>query len=62
MLNNIITAIIVAAAIGILLVLLGVFEIAVPIWIIRIGWIVVAAALGIAAIQFLMGLRKPPQS
>lgn len=59
MLDKIMTAIVVSAAIGILLVLLQVFGIAVPSWVITIGWIVVAAAIGIAAIQFLMGLRKP---
>lgn len=54
----IIIAIAVAAAIGILLVAVNVFGIAIPSWLITIFWILVAAVACIAAVKFVWSLVK----
>jgi uncharacterized protein with PQ loop repeat len=49
-------AIVIAAIIGIALVAARAAGVAVPQWVITIGWIVVVAVFAIAAIKFLLGL------
>ena len=54
----IIIAIALAAAIGILLVAVKVFQIAIPAWAITIFWILVVAVVAIAAVKFVWSLVK----
>ena len=48
--------IIIAAVLGILFVILKVFNVQIPPWFIQIFWIVVAAFIGIVAIEFIASL------
>lgn len=52
----IIIAIAIAAAVGILLVALHVFGIAIPLWVQQIFWIIVVAVVAIAAVKFIWSL------
>ncbi len=52
----IIALIIIAACLGILFVVTRAMGVAIPGWVIQIGWILVAAVLGILAIRFLLSL------
>lgn len=54
--NILIAIIIIAAAVGILMVALKVFEVTIPEWAVKIFWIVVVACVAILAIRFVMGL------
>jgi purine-cytosine permease-like protein len=47
-------AILIAAVVGILLVILAVFGVQIPSWVQKILWILLAAIVGIAAINLLM--------
>jgi hypothetical protein len=52
----IIAIIIIAGAVGILLVVLGVAGVQIPPWVVKIFWIVVACAVGIFAIRLLASM------
>jgi len=52
----VIYAIIVAACIAVAFVVLGHMGIPVPSWVVTIGWIMILAIIGVAAIHFLMKL------
>ncbi len=54
--DMIVAIIIVAACVGVLYVVLGVFGFKVPPWVITIFWIVVAAVVAIMAIRFIASL------
>lgn len=54
----IIIAIAIAAAIGILLVAVHVFGIAIPAWAVQIFWIIIVAVVAIAAVKFVWSLVK----
>ncbi len=54
--NIIVLIIIVAAAIGVLFIVLRVFNVQIPQWLVQIVCIVVAAVIGIVAIRFLFTL------
>ena len=56
LLQLLVLVIIVAAAVAIVLVVLRAMGVTVPQWIIQIGWILLACALGIIALKFLFGL------
>lgn len=49
----ILLAIVLAGAIGVALVLLNVFGIVIPSWMVTIGWIVVAVLIGVAAVKLI---------
>jgi protein-S-isoprenylcysteine O-methyltransferase Ste14 len=51
-------AIVIAACIAVLYVILGFMGISIPPFIITIFWILVAAAVGLVAINFLIGMWK----
>jgi hypothetical protein len=55
-LQMIITVIVVIAAIGIAYVVAQASGVAIPPWVIRIGWIVLVAFVAIFAIKLLMGM------
>jgi len=52
----IVIVIIVAAVIGVMYVILGQMGVAIPPWLVKIFWILVAAVVGIVAIKFLLSL------
>ncbi len=52
----IIAIIVIAACVGIMYVGLGVMGVAIPSWVITIGWICAAAFVGIIAIKFIVSL------
>ena len=55
-LHIIIAIIIIAAAVGIMYVVLQVFGVSIPQWVVKIFWIVIAAVVGILAIKFLWSM------
>lgn len=45
-----------AGAIAVTYIILGVFEVKIPDWIVKIFWVVLAVAIGIIAIRFILNL------
>ena len=56
LLQFLVLIIVVAAACAIVFVVLRAMGVAIPPWIVQIGWILLACALGIVALKFLAGL------
>jgi hypothetical protein len=56
----VVLAIIIAAVIGIGLIVLRVSGVEIPGWVMQIGWILVVAIIGIAAIHLLMSMSYGP--
>lgn len=54
----IITGVILAAMIAVALVALPAMGIAIPAFVIQIGWILVIAFIAVAALKFLLGMRS----
>ncbi len=52
----IVMVIIIAAVVGVMYVILNKMGVAIPDWIVKIFWILVAAVVGIVAIKFLLSL------
>ena len=60
MLQKIIWAIAILGAIGVLLILLPVFGVAIPGYIVQIFWVVVAVCVGIMAVKFIAQQASTP--